>query len=90
MWRATLIGGAHFRDEVWSGKTLCEYMSSGMSTVGCKCFRCAGSVVPAKSSASRILETPFQSTFKCVARISKKLYAECRVVKRHEYVPRGF
>ena len=48
------------------------------------------SVVPAKFSASRILETPFQSTIKCVARTSKKLYAECRVVKRHEYVPRGF
>ena len=30
------------------------------------------------------------SWIKCDARISKKLYAECRVVKRHEYVPRGF
>ena len=50
-----------------------------------------GSVVPAKFSArvSLKLETPFQSIIKCDARISKKLYAECRVVKRHEYVPRG-
>ena len=30
------------------------------------------------------------SWIKCDARISKKLYAECRVVKRHEYVPRDF
>ena len=49
-----------------------------------------GSVVPAKFSASGIRETLFQSNIKCDARISKKLYAECRVVKRHEYVPRGF
>ena len=49
-------------------------------TVGCKCFRYAE--VSFQPSFQR--ETPFQSNIKCDARISKKLYAEFRVVKRHD------